>query len=88
MNQLGLNPNFTFITSYLEEADPKNQEIKLIDESVALANVNAYLNLQDQKASNPFSREIKYNGIDTLEKKKYCFNYHGKYECLKNETTW
>jgi len=69
LNQLGLNPNFTFITSYLEEADPKNQEIKLIDESVALANVNAYLNLQDQKASNPFSREIKYNGIDTLDKK-------------------
>jgi phosphoglycerol transferase MdoB-like AlkP superfamily enzyme len=69
LNQLGLNPNFTFITSYLEEKDPKNQEIKLMDEHLALKNVSTYFNIPVSKSLNPFSREVGFNSTDTQDKK-------------------
>lgn len=69
LNQLGLNPNFTFITSYLEENDPKNQEIKLMDEHLALKNVSTYFNIPVSKSLNPFSREVGFNSTDTQDKK-------------------
>ena len=69
LNQLGLNPNFTFITSFLEENDPKNQEIKLIDEQLALKNVSTYFNIPAAKSSNPFSREVGYDSVDSQDKK-------------------
>lgn len=69
LNQLGLNPNFTFITSYLEENDPKNQEIKLMDENRALKNVSTYFNIPVSKSLNPFSREVGFDHMNTQDKK-------------------
>lgn len=69
LNQLGLNPNFTFITSYLEENDPKNKEIKLIDEGLALQNVSSYFNVPATMSSNPFSREAVVDSKEVLDKK-------------------
>ncbi|MBP7496620.1 MAG: sulfatase-like hydrolase/transferase [Bacteroidales bacterium] len=57
-NQLGLNPVFTFIRSYLDAKNSKNAEIKLIDNAVAINNVKRFLNIKDSLAS-PLARQIK-----------------------------
>lgn len=41
-NQLGLNPAFTFIRSYLDAKNPKNQYISLMDTGTAQKNVRKY----------------------------------------------
>ncbi|MGE5363890.1 MAG: LTA synthase family protein [Bacteroidota bacterium] len=42
-NQLGLNPVFTFIRSYLDDNDGKTKELRLIDDKLALANTVSFL---------------------------------------------
>ncbi len=45
LNQLGLNPTFTFINSLIYYTSSKNKDIKLIDTKQAIKNVRNYLNV-------------------------------------------
>jgi len=58
LNQLGLNPNFTLLSSYLESLKPENQSIKLMDEKTALANVQKYLNIKSPDKNYPILRNV------------------------------
>ena len=58
-NQLGLNPVFTFIQSYLDKINPENESLHLMDEKQAIYNANQYMNIPD--GNTPFVREIKGN---------------------------
>ncbi|MFZ4413385.1 MAG: LTA synthase family protein [Bacteroidales bacterium] len=58
-NQLGLNPVFTFIQSYLESINPENNQLQLMDEKLAIQQANAFMNITD--ANTPFVRQIQAN---------------------------
>jgi phosphoglycerol transferase MdoB-like AlkP superfamily enzyme len=58
-NQLGLNPVFTFIQSYLDKINPENESLHLMDEKQAIYNANQYMNIPD--GNTPFVREINGN---------------------------
>ena len=55
-NQLGLNPVFTFIQSYIDKLNPENESLHLMDNQLAIKTVNSYLKIN---TSIPFVREIK-----------------------------
>ncbi|MCD4683377.1 MAG: hypothetical protein K8R86_08865, partial [Bacteroidales bacterium] len=46
-NQLGLNPVFTFLRSYLNSRNEENKQLNLIDPNVAIKNVRKYLNFEN-----------------------------------------
>jgi phosphoglycerol transferase MdoB-like AlkP superfamily enzyme len=67
-NQLGLNPVFTFFRSWLDENNPVNQLVYLMDDEIAIKNVRQYLNIESvNNFDSPIAREIKTSG----EQKKY-----------------
>ncbi len=68
LNQLGLNPNFTFLKSYLESRKEENQKVQLMDESLALANVQRYFNIQQPDKNFPLARAVHF---DSLSPSKY-----------------
>ncbi|MEI6696112.1 MAG: sulfatase-like hydrolase/transferase [Bacteroidota bacterium] len=55
-NQLGLNPVFTFIQSYLESINPENNQLQLMDEKLAIQQANTFMNITD--ANTAFVRHI------------------------------
>lgn len=57
INQLGLNPVFTFMTSVLEDMRPENQRLNLMDDETALSNVKKYLN-SGKDSISPVARQI------------------------------
>ena len=58
LNQLGLNPSFTLVRSYLDSQKEENKTIKLIDDHLAIANVQKYLNIKDPDKNFPISRKV------------------------------
>ena len=56
LNQLGLNPNFTLLRSYIESKKKDNQYIALMDDKFAVAMVQK--NIGFKNAGNPFARNI------------------------------
>jgi len=64
LNQLGLNPNFTLMRSFLDSRKKENQSIALIDDQVAIANVQSYLKITKPNADYPLLRKIDF---DTLK---------------------
>ncbi len=58
LNQLGLNPVFTFLQSYLENLDKRNEAIKLIDERTAIAKVQEYLKIDPVNPYYPLYRQV------------------------------
>jgi len=61
LNQLGLNPNFTLIKSYLESVDEENKSIRLVEDDVAIKNVQGYLNITGATAQFPLQRKITFD---------------------------
>lgn len=61
LNQLGLNPNFTLIRSYLDSRKEENKKIQLLDDSTAIANVRKYLNVSGENNPLQYSRTIEYD---------------------------
>lgn len=55
-NQLGLNPVFTFIQSYIDKLNPENKVLQLMENQTAISMVNGYLQIKNPL---PFIREIK-----------------------------
>ncbi|HNB32047.1 MAG TPA: sulfatase-like hydrolase/transferase [Saprospiraceae bacterium] len=56
LNQLGLNPNFTLIRSFLDQMKEENKPIVLMEDSLALANVQKYLNVKSINGEFPIQR--------------------------------
>lgn len=58
-NQLGLNPMFTFIRSWLDDRKPENKQLRYMDDQVAIDNVRRYLNIQDTDFQSPIARSVE-----------------------------
>lgn len=58
LNQLGLNPVFTFLRSYIDSKDERNNAIQLMDEKTAIANVQKYLSISPGNLASPLYRKI------------------------------
>jgi len=56
LNQLGLNPNFTLIRSYLDSQETRNKTVNLLNDSQAVANVQHYLNIGHPDKNHPLQR--------------------------------
>lgn len=62
-NQLGLNPVFTFLRSYLDDLEGKTIQLHLMDDKTALKNTINYLNAVNAPSAFPISRYSKTDGI-------------------------
>lgn len=68
LNQLGLNPNFTLIRSYIESKRDENKPIQLIPDTEALDFVKQQLHIQSNDSVNPLARIITPNSITPRKK--------------------
>lgn len=57
LNQLGLNPSFTFLKSYLLSQKSENKRIQLMDDEVAIKLTQQYLHITDPEL-NSIRREV------------------------------
>lgn len=62
LNQLGLNPVFTLMHSYLGDKKEENRRIALIGNSEAVANVREYLNITPVDEEYPIARMVSTEG--------------------------
>lgn len=58
LNQLGLNPVFTFLQSYLENLDKRNEAIALMDEKTAISMVQQSLDIDPADTYYPLYRQV------------------------------
>ena len=65
LNQLGLNPVFTFLQSYFENLDQRNEVIELIDENYAISKVQEYLGIDSVHAYYPLYRQVIPDSVST-----------------------
>jgi len=56
LNQLGLNPAFTLVHSYIEER--KNKTYQFIDDKIAIENVQKWLNIDNPSYTSPIARNV------------------------------
>jgi phosphoglycerol transferase MdoB-like AlkP superfamily enzyme len=61
LNQLGLNPNFTLIRSYLDSQKLENVQVNLMEEQSALNLVQKQFNVSPGVSSSPLSRQITFD---------------------------
>jgi len=58
-NQLGLNPVFTFIRSYLDALKPENKTLQLMNDQLAIKNVQQYFTIpKNSSIESPIARVI------------------------------
>lgn len=62
-NQLGLNPVFTLLRSYLDQLKTENQPIDFMPDEQALSIVQAELKIDTIIKKNPIAREMNIGGI-------------------------
>lgn len=65
LNQAGLNPVFTFITSYLDKINPRNQYLTLINDDLAIQNVQNYFNIRSNDFDSPIARRVYPDSISS-----------------------
>jgi phosphoglycerol transferase MdoB-like AlkP superfamily enzyme len=65
LNQMGLNPVFTFLQSYFENLDQRNEVIELIDENYAISKVQEYLGIDSAHAYYPLYRQVIPDSVST-----------------------
>jgi phosphoglycerol transferase MdoB-like AlkP superfamily enzyme len=68
LNQLGLNPVFTFMRSYLDSRNKHNNTISLVSDDVAIRNVRKYLEIGEPMGNYPIARQV-YG--DSLNRQKF-----------------
>ena len=56
LNQLGLNPNFTLVRSWLDSKDPDNQKVRFMSDEAAIALVQQYLGIENPDKDYPIAR--------------------------------
>jgi len=59
LNQLGLNPVFTLLRSYLDSLDPDNDKINLMGDLESIEYVQEYLSIIDPHAESPIARLVE-----------------------------
>ncbi|MGB0851375.1 MAG: LTA synthase family protein, partial [Bacteroidia bacterium] len=62
LNQLGLNPSFTFLKSYLLSQKAENKRIQLMEDKVAISLAQQYLSITDP-IQNSITREVHADSI-------------------------
>ena len=62
LNQLGLNPNFTLVRSWLDSKDPDNQKVRFMSDEAAINNIQEYLNIEIPYEDFPIAREVVPEG--------------------------
>jgi phosphoglycerol transferase MdoB-like AlkP superfamily enzyme len=68
LNQLGLNPNFTLIRSYLDSRLEENKKLHLMDESKAILYTQTYLGIKKPDNQYPLLRSENINGNNRSNK--------------------
>lgn len=58
LNQLGLNPNFTLVRSWLDSKDPDNQSVRFMADDDAIAIVQKNLGIDDPDDDFPIARKV------------------------------
>ncbi len=58
LNQLGLNPVFTFMRSYFDSLNPDNNIVKLMDKNKAIKTVQKTLGIKEVKYDSPIARYV------------------------------
>lgn len=66
LNQLGLNPNFTLVRSWLDAKDPDNQNVSFMSDYAAIENVQGYLGIIDPYEDFPIARYVP-NDAESME---------------------
>ncbi len=56
LNQLGLNPNFTLVRSWLDSKDPDNQKVRFMSDEAAIALVQQNLGIENPDKDYPIAR--------------------------------
>jgi phosphoglycerol transferase MdoB-like AlkP superfamily enzyme len=59
LNQLGLNPVFTLMRSYLDSKDERNKSVEFMDDNQAIRNVRKYLKITQPVDGFPVARQIQ-----------------------------
>jgi phosphoglycerol transferase MdoB-like AlkP superfamily enzyme len=67
LNQLGLNPNFTLIRSFIDSQNDENKSIRLIDDKIAITNVQKYLGIQNPDKTYPLMRNIRFDSVNPIK---------------------
>lgn len=62
LNQLGLNPNFTLLKSYLENKKAANKPIQLMNEEKAIKLVQKHLGFTSEEGKHPLYRQENKEG--------------------------
>ena len=63
LNQLGLNPNFTLVRSWLDSKDPDNQKVRFMSDEAAIALVQKNLGIENPDAEFPIAREVASDSV-------------------------
>jgi phosphoglycerol transferase MdoB-like AlkP superfamily enzyme len=58
LNQLGLNPVFTLMRSFLDSVDENNKTVEFMDDQEAIQNVRRYLNINNPVDDYPVARQV------------------------------
>jgi len=61
LNQLGLNPNFTLIRSFIDSRKAENKTVNLMNNDTAINIVQHYLNIKNANTEDCLSRNIVYD---------------------------
>ncbi|MFV0344714.1 MAG: LTA synthase family protein [Bacteroidales bacterium] len=61
LNKLGLNPVFTLVRSYLDSKSSNNMKVHLMDDALAIKNVQSYLGLTKTDYISPIARAVNSN---------------------------
>jgi len=65
INQLGLNPVFTYLRSYLDAQKNKEQRVQFMDDKIAIKNTQQYLNTNGIDSISPIARKVAPDSINT-----------------------
>ena len=65
LNQLGLNPTFTLLRSYIDSQNKQNSSVRLIDDQRAISNVRRWLHIKPNEYNSPIARKIEPDTVDT-----------------------
>lgn len=66
LNQLGLNPNFTFVRSWLDSREERNKTVTLMDDDIAIRNVRDFLGITETDPVSPLMRNIRFGDSSAL----------------------
>ena len=61
LNQLGINPAFNLLTSYIDDQRPENKRLSLMDDKEAIEAVRMLLDRQGIEGISPIAQQVKGN---------------------------